>query len=44
MSLVAARALKLNPLYDTFAVLQRSLKGVDFDELEKWVMDYYYEH
>lgn len=44
MSSVAVCALKNNPLYTTFVVLQRDLKHVNFDELEKRVMDYYYEH
>lgn len=44
MSSVAVCALKDNPLYNTYVVLRRVLKEVDFDELEKRVMDYYYEH
>lgn len=39
MSSVVAWALKDNPLYNTFIVLQGDMKDVDFDKL-----DYYSEH
>lgn len=42
MSTVALCALEDNPLYSTFIVLQRDLIHADFDELEKWMMDYYH--
>lgn len=36
--------LNESPLRNTFVVLQRDIKDVDFNELECRVMDYYYEH
>mmetsp|Transcript_48742 Transcript_48742/g.93250 ORF Transcript_48742/g.93250 Transcript_48742/m.93250 type:complete len:99 (-) Transcript_48742:591-887(-) len=44
MSSIVVCAIKENPLYNMFMVLQSDLKDVDFDELEQRSMDYYYEH
>lgn len=41
---VAVCVPKDNPIYNTSAVLKRDLKDVDFDDLEKRVMDDYHEH
>lgn len=40
MSSTAACALRDYPLYNMFVVLQRDLKDVSLDELEKRIMDY----